>query len=162
MLRAVSLTFVGLRRGRPSEPLCLQLPAPRPCVAFSSVLSRGHGRGASELPSRRGRGADDASSSMCQNTGVFGTPEELDLGTWYRQVVRTSVVEKLCQVRAPLATDPALELLILHPCANDVCAQAALSGTLAAFVSPNQVVDGRGTAGKYRAAVWASTESDPS
>ena len=49
--------------------------------------------------------ADDASSNMCQNAGVFGTPEEIDLGTWHRQVVRTSVVEKFCQVRAPLVTD---------------------------------------------------------
>ena len=34
---------------------------------------------------------DDASSSMRQNTGVFGTPEELDLWTWQGQVVCTHV-----------------------------------------------------------------------
>ena len=104
----------------------------------------------------------DASSSMSQNTGVFGTPEELDFWAWQRQVVSAREAEKLCRVRAPLVTDPPLKLMILAPRANDVCVQAALSGTVSVFVTTNKMVDGRGPAGKYRAAVWARIESDPS
>ena len=114
------------------------------CVCSFRLLVR-----ASLLPPSLPDGTDEATLSCLmwswrlllmrlracvKDTGVFGTLEELDLGTWHRQVVRTRVVEKLCWVRAPLVTDPALKLMILPPCADDVCVWAALSGTAAAFV----------------------------
>ena len=60
-----------------------------------------------------------------------------------------SVSVEFGEVGAPLVTNPALNLLPLTRAVVDACVNAASAWAVTFGVSPNQVIDGGGPAGKY-------------